>query len=164
MELNQLYGGSEKFALIEVEIEPGQAGTARDLASAFVEYDNMGGTRVMTAEVESQVSFSTRDEDVVASANQKVQADYADHRIAEAKDEVIALVDAGRRDDAAERLRDVSSMLSSMGSRYGNERVQAMAAPAAMEAERVEKEGLDNVSRKSYRAENSQVRNQQTRD
>lgn len=164
VELNQLYGGSEKFALIEVEIEPGQAGTARDLASASVAYDNLGGTRVMTTAVESQVSFTTRDEVVVANANREVQTDYADHRIAEAKDEVIALVDAGRRDDAAERLRDVSSMLSSLGSRYGNERVQAMAAPAAMEADRVEKEGLDNVGRKSYRAENSQVRNQQTRD
>lgn len=164
VELNQLYGGSEKFALIEVEIDPGKAGTGRNLATAMVEYDDLSGARMHSAAVESQVSFSRREEEVVANANLEVQSDYAENRIAEAKDEMIALVDAGRREDAAERLRSVSSMLSSLGSRYGNEKVQAMAAPAAKEAERVERDGLDNVSRKSYRAENSQIRNQQTRD
>ena len=164
IELNQLYGGSEKFALIEVEIEPGRAGTQRELASASVAYDDLSGKRQQAEGVESQVRFSAQEKDVGASANRDVQAHYAENRLAEAKDEVIELVDAGRREDAAARLQSVSSSLSSMAKQYGNTRVHDLAAPAAREAERVKKEGLDNVGRKSYRAENAQIMNQQKRD
>jgi Ca-activated chloride channel family protein len=164
VELNQIYGGSEKFALIEVEIEPGRAGTQRELASASVAYDELSGTRFVAAGIYAQVSFSAREHEVVAHANKQVQTDYAENRIAEVKDEVIALVDLGRRQDAADRLRSVSSSLEAMAKQYKNERVSVLTAPFADEAERVKADGLDNVSRKSYRAESSQIVNQQTRD
>ena len=164
VELNQLYGGSEKFALIEVEVEPGRAGSQRELARATVAYDELSGNRTVATEISAQVSFSAREQDVIEHANQDVQVAYAENRLAETKDEVISLVDAGRQEDAAARLESVSSSLSSMAKLYGNSRVRDMAAPAAVEAERVKKEGLDNVTRKAYRADNAQTVNQQTRD
>ncbi len=164
VELNQLYGGSEKFALIEVDVEPGRAGSQRELAHATVAYEELSGSRTTKKGISARVSFSAREQDVVDHANQDVQVAYAENRIAEAKDEVISLVDAGRQDEAAARLESVSSSLGLMAKLFGNSRVERLAAPAAVEAERVKKEGLDNVTRKAYRADNAQTVNQQTRD
>ena len=127
-------------------------------------YDELSGRRTTEKGIGAQVSFSAREQDVVDHANQDVQVAYAENRIAEAKDEVISLVDAGRQEDAAARLESVSSSLGVMAKLFGNSRVERLAAPAAVEAERVKKEGLDNVTRKAYRADNAQTVNQQTRD
>ena len=98
---------------------------------------------------------------VVKSADHKVQADYAANALAEAKDEAVALVDSNRRDEAAAVLRQRAQELSAMGDLYKNSAVKALAAPAAPEADRIEKEGLGNAERKIYRAESAQTRSQQ---
>jgi Ca-activated chloride channel homolog len=90
-----------------------------------------------------------------------VQADYATNRLAETKDEVVELVDAGRRGEAAERLRVVADSLNKVASTYDNHAVAELSAPAPAEAARVEAEGLDSARRKTYRAEAQQTYHQQ---
>lgn len=161
IELNQLYGGQEKFALVEVEIEPAKKGVVREVAAARVRYEDASDARPASQRARATVRFTADDAEVVRSANHRVQADYADNRLAETKDEVVALVDAGRRDEAAARLRFVGDELSVLGKTYGNTAVGSMAAPAPAEAAEVEARGLDNAKRKSYRAEAAQTVNQQ---
>jgi Ca-activated chloride channel family protein len=108
------------------------------------------------------VQFSASRAAVVGSANHRVQADYAANVLAVAKDEAVALVDANRRDQAAAVLRQKAAELKVMGETYGNARVGALAAPAAPEADRIERDGLDNAGRKIYRAESMQTRSQQS--
>ena len=99
---------------------------------------------------------------VVSSANHQVQADYAANVIAVTKDQAVVLVDGGRQDEAAQQLRQKAAELKVMGETYRNAAVAKAAAAYATEADRLETEGLDNAERKTYRAESSQIRNQQS--
>jgi hypothetical protein len=52
--------------------------------------------------------------------------------------------------------------LKEIGKVYSNTAVAVTAAAAAPEAARLERDGLDNVQRKAYRADSQQVKNQQS--
>jgi Ca-activated chloride channel family protein len=108
------------------------------------------------------VRFSADTRAVVASANAKVQTDYALNVTAQAKDSAVGLVDANRRDEAAKQLRERNAELKKMAVTYNNPAIASVVASNAKEADRLERDGLDNVARKSYRAENAQTLNQQT--
>jgi Ca-activated chloride channel homolog len=160
--LNQLYGGQEKFALIEVEVSPSKSGTEIEIARARVSYDDALNQRAAVTTAKRNVQFSSSHAVVVSSADHKVQAAYAANALAVAKDEAVALVDANRRDQAAAVLREKAHELRAMGELYKNTEVQQLAAPAAPEADRLAREGLGNAGRKIYRAESMQTRNQQS--
>ena len=160
--INQLYGGQEKFALVEVEVAPGHDGAEREIAHAQVRYENALNQDTVTLTAKRAVQFSSSRSVVVSSADHRVQADYARNAIAVAKDEAVALVDANKREEAAGLLRAKTKELRQIGATYSNSMVDAVAATAAPEADRVEKEGLSNSARKTYRADNAQTWNQQS--
>ena len=160
--LNQLYGGQEKFALVEVEVSPSRSGLEIEIARARVSYEDAINQRSATLTAERRVQFSASRSAVVESADHKVQADYAANALAVAKDEAVGLVDSNRRDQAAAVLSQKSKELRTMGEIYKNSAVLSAAAPAAVEADRLGKEGLSSAERKSYRAESAQTRNQQS--
>ncbi|MBL9214851.1 MAG: VWA domain-containing protein [Opitutaceae bacterium] len=159
--LNQLYGGQEKFALVEVELSPARPGEEREIACARVSYEDAVNDRAASLSARRNVSFSSSQEKVVASADHQVQADYAANVLAVAKDKAVELVDAGRRDEAAALLRQQAKELRAIGDTYANAAVSQSAAAAAPEADRLEREGLSNAQRKSYRADSTQVKSQQ---
>ena len=159
--LNQLYGGQEKFALIEVEVSPSDPGTEREIARARVSYQDAMSQRMATLTAQRNVQFSASRAAVISSADHKVQADYATNVMAVAKDQVIALVDSDRRDEAATVMRQRSAELRVMSEVYANPAVGKLAAAAAPEADKLKKEGLSNAERKSYRTDAQQTRNQQ---
>ncbi|AKC81644.1 hypothetical protein IMCC26134_00595 [Verrucomicrobia bacterium IMCC26134] len=161
IELNQLYGSQEKFALVEVEIDAAKPRTSREIACAEVRYENASDARPVSQSARAMVSFSAARAEVVSSANHQVQADYAANRIAETRDEVVVLIDAGRRDEAVTRLREVGSSLDKLGRDYSNSAVLSVAAPAASAAAKVEAGGLSSADRKDYRAKAQQTYNQQ---
>ncbi len=160
--LNQLYGGQEKFALVEVEVSPAQPGVELEIARAQVSYEDAISQRPTRLSAIRNVQFSASHVAVVQSADHQVQADYAVNVIAVAKDEAVALVDADRRDAAAEVLRQRTQELKKLAETYGNSAVGRVAAAAAPAAAKVEREGLDNAERKSFRAEAAQTINQQS--
>lgn len=160
--LSQLYGGQEKFALIEVEVAPSRAGSEREVARARVRYEDALNQRTASLDASRTVKFSEDRRTVVASANHEVQANYAANALAKAKDEAVALADAGKRDQAAQVIRERAEEMRKIGATYGNEVLAAAAPAAAAEADRLEKEGLSNGQRKSYRADAVSVRNQQS--
>ncbi|MGH7944362.1 MAG: vWA domain-containing protein [Opitutaceae bacterium] len=160
--LNQLYGGQEKFALVEVEVAPSKPGVELEIARARVSYENAIDQRTTTVTAKRSVQFSDSQAAVIRSADHKVQADYAANALAVAKDEAVALVDSNRRDEAAAVLRQRAQELNTMADVYKNREVRALAAPAAPEADRLEREGLGNAERKIYRAESAQTRSQQS--
>lgn len=159
--LNQIYGGQEKFALIEVEVAPNKADRQIELASAKVNYEDTLRQRTASATVKRTVQFSSSQPKVIASANHQLQADYAANVLAVAKDKAIDLADANRRDEAAKLLADSANSLSATARIYSNSAMQAVAAPAAAAASKIESEGISNSERKLFRAENMQIRQQQ---
>jgi Ca-activated chloride channel homolog len=74
--LNQLYGGQEKFALIEVEVSPTKPGVELEIARARVSYEDAVNQRAATLTAKRHVQFSSNRAVVVNSANHKVQAAY----------------------------------------------------------------------------------------
>ena len=159
--LNQLYGGQEKFALVEVEVDSARAGEDREIASANVVFEDALTQREGRVEARSAARFTASEREVVTAANRKVQADYAVNALAVAKDEAIALVDSGKRDQAAQVLRQRTDELRRMSEVYANTAVGQVAAAAAPAASKLEQDGLSNAERKSFRAEIQQTQNQQ---
>lgn len=160
--LNQIYGGQEKFALIEVEVPAGEEGAELELASACVTYDNALTSKSETGRARGAVTFSERREAVIGSANLKVQNDYADNVIAVAKDRAVELVDAREPAAAAKELRAKAAELNVTATLYGNAPMAALAKKQEVEADRLEREGLSNRERKSYRADSVQTTRQQS--
>ena len=159
--LNQLYGGQEKYALVEIEVVPPESGAECEIARARVSYDDALTRRNATLTAARTVQFSRSRSVVISSADHQVQADYAQNVIALAKDKAVELVDNGRQDEAAQEMRRQAEALQKLADTYGNVSVSAAAATMPAEAEKLERDGLDNAARKSYRAESSQVRSQQ---
>ena len=160
--LNQLYGGQEKFALVEVEVSPAQPGDEREIARARVSYDDALNQRATTLTARRSVQFSASRAVVIASADHQVQTDYAANVMAVAKDEAVTLVDTGRREAAGALLRAKAKELKKVAEEYRNADVSNLAAAAAPEADRLASEGLSNTERKSYRADSAQVKSQQS--
>ncbi len=160
VELNQLYGGQSKYVLVEVALDAGVDGARREVVRASVDYQDARNGRAGGAMAWAEVRFAPP-EAVIASANHGVQADYAAHLLAEAKEEAVALVDVGRRADAAARLRDVAAGLQDEARLYGNSVVSGLAAAVPASAAVIEREGISNSERKSLRSEAHQTYNQQ---
>lgn len=160
-ELNQLYGGQEKFALVEIEVAASRAGEERELAAASAVFEDAVTQRPVTLTMKSAARFTATEREVIASANQQVQTDYAVNVTAMAKDQAVALVDANRRDEAARRLRERNEELGRIATTYSNAAVSKVWSSNSKEADRLEREGLDNMQRKSYRTENAQSMSQQ---
>lgn len=159
--LNQLYGGQEKFLLVEIEAPAAKADEVRTLARAQATFTDASGESRQELRAEGSVRY-TRDETLVKrEANLKVQTEYAANAVAEAKSQAIALADAGRTDEAARVMRENSAQLSLVASSYANAPMAAVAAQAKKDAEEVEAKGIDNSQRKKMSAEAYQTRNQQ---
>jgi len=161
-ELNQLYGGQEKFALVEVELAASRAGEEREIATASAVFEDAITRRSVTLTMKGAARFTATEREVIASANQRVQADYAVNVTAMAKDQAVALVDANRRDEAARQLRERNDELGRIATTYSNAAVSEVWTLNKKEADRLEREGLDNAQRKTYRAENAQTQSQQS--
>jgi Ca-activated chloride channel homolog len=160
--LNQIYGGQEKFALIEVEVPANKEGATLELASARMTYDDALTNQSTTKNARSSVTFSKQREVVIGSANLKVQNDYAVNVIAVTKDRAVELVDARQPAVAAQELRAKAAELKETAKTYGNAPMAALAKKQEAEADRLEREGLSNKERKAYRSENAQTTSQQS--
>ena len=161
-ELNQLYGGQEKFALVEVEVAASRAGAEREIASATVVFEDALTQRSVNVTAWGAARFTAVEHEVVAAANRQVQTDYAVNVTAEAKDRAVALVDSNRRDEAARQLRERNVELEKIAKTYANPSVAQVWAENKKEADRLERDGLDNTQRKAYRTEAAAATAQQS--
>jgi Ca-activated chloride channel family protein len=159
--LNQLYGGQEKFALVEAEVDSARAGDEREIASASVVFEDALTQREAKVSARSAARFSGVAKEVVAAVNQAVQVDYAKNSLAVAKDEAVALVDSGRQEEAAKRIRSWEQKMAAAPAAKANLELQSVIGQNASEADRLQREGLSNEQRKLYRADSAQTASQQ---
>lgn len=161
VELNQLSGGQEKFALIEADVAPSAANRDRKIVEARLTYEDTVGQRNVTATAEKTAHFTSDRAAVLGSANFKVQTDYAQNVLALAKDRAVSLVDLHQKKEAASELRRSSERLLEMAKTYRNPAMMDVTRQTSIVADQIESQGLDNVSRKSLRTESAQTQNQQ---
>jgi hypothetical protein len=145
-----------------VQVAPRAAGSALRIAEARVSYEDAVAQKSAVASASRTVTFTSKREEVVRSANFAVQADYARNVLAEAKDRAVTLADANRKEEAAAQLRQKAEELRAMAAPYGNTSVAAVASESLDEADALRRDGMDNARRKTYRAESVQVKAQQS--
>jgi Ca-activated chloride channel family protein len=159
--LGQIYGGQEKFALVEVEVSPTRAGAEREIARARITCEDIAARRTVELVALGRARFSAAPSAVIASANHQVQADFAANRTAEVKDKAIELIDAGRQDEAAKLLRGNARFMNDYGNTYSNRGVLDLSAKNDAEAEIVVLEQFTVETRKQFRTDNANTVNQQ---
>ncbi len=161
VQMNQLYGGQQKYALIEVLIEPGIAGQNREIVRVSGNYENtLSGKPEKTLRLAS-VRFSQRQEDVRKSANRKVQKAVVENEMAVARDRALDLYNAGRKDEAVQELKQSSGKLKARSTALGF-------GDLAVEAEALEENAVEFAApaipsprKKALRSESYKVRKQQ---
>lgn len=161
--LNNLYGGQEKYVLVEVEVPAGSERDVLKLASARCTYRNLLKKSDEQAGDDVSVRFSRRERDVTASVDVTVQKDLMLNRMAEAKDEAIRQADKGDRDGAAATLSRAAGEVREKAAAYKMEAPDVMKEAEAVEAVGgyIGTKGLEGSLRKSMRTESYQRRNQQ---
>jgi Ca-activated chloride channel family protein len=122
--LNQLYGGQEKYLLLEVEV-PSQAPDRRqEVAAARVVYEDAATLAKAESSATAVVVFTASPEESYRSVDNEVQAVYARNRAAEAREEAVGLNKAGRYKDAGDAIRAVNADILSLPGASDNAQVQ----------------------------------------
>ena len=159
--LNQLYGGQQKYALVEVEVPATARDEVREIAVASCRYEDALTRKRAEATSRATVRFSLRREEVDKSANVIVQREIVVNRVALAKDRAIELNDAGKVKEAAEELKRESESLREAGRRFGLDDLVEQATALDGQAHSLKDRKMSSAERKALRTDSYQTRNQQ---
>ncbi len=159
--LNQLYGGQQKFALVEVEVEAGRAGKEVVLAEVRCDYENALTSRREQSASRVAARYTKSDVEVKASASPEVYRNVVENEIAESRDKALDLYNAGRPEEAARELKTKGEALQRQAEEVGLGKVAAPAAALEAEADELRDEGLSSTRKKEIRSESYKVRTQQ---
>ena len=161
LRMNQLYGGQNKYALVEVEVPAGRPNQEINLARVSCQYENALTARQEQSDLEVVARFSADTGEVRRSVQPEVQEAVIANEMAEARDKALDLYNAGRKDDAVRELQQRQQQIEQKSQALG---LPALAAPAealADEAQEFETDQLDSSRKKELRSESYKVRKQQ---
>ncbi|PLY02698.1 MAG: hypothetical protein C0623_03460 [Desulfuromonas sp.] len=160
--LNQLYGGQEKYALIEVMVEPGRENATQKIADARCSYENALTNKPERSMSVASVRFSKSLDDVRRSANKPVQKAVVENELAEARDKALDLYNAGKKDEAVQQLKEKKAEISSRSQALGFDDIAEEAEEELAEDEEVfAAPSMAPSVPKSIRSESYKVRKQQ---
>ncbi len=161
LRMNQLYGGQNKYSLVEVEVAAGKPEQEINLAQVRCRYDNALTAQPEQSEVQVVTRFSASTEEVQRSAKPAVQKSVIANEMAEARDKALDLYNAGRKEEAVRELQQRQAQIEEKSQALG---LPALAAPAgalADDAAEFEADDLDSSRKKSLRSESYKIRKQQ---
>lgn len=161
LSMNQLYGGQEKYALIEIEVPGGKVSERRDIATAVVTYTDSISQRSATSRGIASIRFSKERSEEDKSVNAEVSKAYELTLSAIAQDNAVALADKGRNREAAEALWQSSERLKDTGRKYKDDELLRRANETADQAARVSLQGMSKRTRKYFKTDSYQTRQQQ---
>lgn len=159
--LNQLYGGQEKYVLIEVQVNPGRPDQLQKIADARCQYENALTNRQESTAALAQVRFSQRPEEVRKSANKPVLEAVVDNEMAASRERALDLYNAGRKDEAVAEIRSSSDKLKSQSRSLGFSDLAAEAEVFEEDAATFSAPTLPSSVKKEIRSESYKVRKQQ---
>jgi len=159
--MNQLYGGQEKYALVEVRIPESKSGTRIKIARADVTYENPFSQKIEKSTGISYAKFSNDPRMVAKSTNIDVVRDYQLNLNALVQEKAIELSDQGKKKEAVKELKQSAARLKSIGTIYRDEKLLKEADDLEIQAEMIENRGMSKKSRKILRTKSYQMKNQQ---
>jgi Ca-activated chloride channel family protein len=163
IDLNQLYGGQEKYVIVKCDAAPGAVGSAREIAKAEVTYVDPKNEASKTVTGVGTVTYSADPAAVAASVNKSVLRERALNENAVRTEEALRLADRGDF-EAAQNLLELNSANSRDVQRViGRDRILAADAYMQMENVRNMNSGsYDAAERKKMKTSSFQLRNQQS--
>lgn len=161
LSFNQLYGGQEKYVLLEVEVKKAPSGEKREIAMARVTYNNAIERKQETALARAEAKFSKNRADVERSVNADVIKDYQIIQNAMSQSQAIDLAEKGKTKAAAQKLRKSEKKLRKLGKEYNDKLLLDKAEDVARQAENLESQGLTKRNRKVMRTDSYQEIQQQ---
>ncbi len=161
LRMNQLYGGQEKYALVEVQVPPSEPDTTLDLVQARCSYVNALTQTPERSSALVQVRFSASDAEVLRSVKPQVQEEVLVNEMAEARDRALDLYNAGQSEEAARALRSTGRVLRQKMDSLGLGELAPQAETLEQDAAEFEGERLDTLEKKAIRSESYRVRTQQ---
>jgi len=159
--MNQLYGGQEKYALVEIRIPEGKAGETMEIAFARISYENPFTRQRETSSGQVTARFSKDSVKVEKSANIDVKRDYQLNLNAAAQDKAIYHSDKGDTKEAVRELKKSALQLKEAGERYNDEKLLDKAEEMEQQAGKIEREGMTPTARKTLRTKAYQMKHQQ---
>jgi len=161
LSMNQLYGGQEKYALVEIQLRGGKNGQEMEIAKARVSYDNAFTLKRETASGLVSAQFSDNFKKIEKSTNVEVKREYELNRNALEQEKAIGFSDKGKIHSAVQTLKSSAEKLKDFGMKYDDREVLDEAAEMEAQAEKLEAEGMTQKSRKELRTKSYQIKNQQ---
>jgi len=161
LSMNQLYGGQEKFALVEVRMKGHKDGSSVEIAKADVSYQDPLSMKNLNTQAKATARFSQDKAKVAASTNAQVVKGYQLNLNALAQEKAIELSDQGKTKEAAQELRQSAAALEGYAGKYNDKEALEEARKAEAQADVLETEGMSKKSRKALRTESYQMKNQQ---
>ena len=162
LSLNQLYGGQEKYALIEVELPAGTEGEERKVADARCSYQDMIENRQASSEGNASVRFTGSKEEVAVGWNIDVNNSVYLNGKADAQDQAIYYADNADYDKAAEVLFINAEKLKKYAEL--NDQMQLMDEAEELEQQATQmqmEQQMAPETRKAMRSSNYVIYNQQ---
>lgn len=161
LNLNQLYGGQEKYVLVEVEVAPGKPQQQLKIADARCYYENaLTNSKEDTATL-AQVRFSENSEDVLQSANKPVIKAVVENEIAASRERALDLYNAGRKDEAVAEIQQRSLKLKTQSNSLGFSDLADDVDELEKNMETFSAPALPSSVKKEIRSESYKVRKQQ---
>ena len=163
IDLNQLYGGQEKYVIVKCDAAPGKAGDAREIAKAEVSYVDAvsGGQR--TASGVAAVTYSTDAAAVAASVNRNVVKERVFNENALRLEEAIRFADKGDFENAqlniTRNIAEVQNAQTELGDDVKLQRELKMQSETWAGSFR--RENYSPAGRKKVKASSFQLFNQQ---
>ncbi len=160
LHFNQLYGGRQKFALIEVEMPAGEAGKEQEVAVARCSYRDMLEEKQAESTGRAQVVYSASEKAVEASINNEVVAEFAMLNSAIAQDVTIAMAEEGKVEEAVQNLQFNSKELRTLGKKLNSPALLQQADDLEVQSQELREQGaMSQQQRKTMRTDSYKLRN-----
>lgn len=162
LNIKHLYAGQEKFALIEIRNPGGKARTKQEVAAITTRYQDIDSGQTYALNRTAATTFAPNRQEKEKSVNIEVQRQVVYNFIAEAHDEAVALADQGNLPQATATLSDLDDWIANNNTVWKDAEIEERRAQLESTTSTLEKQGLDNRSRKAMKSSSYQTRSQQT--
>ncbi len=168
LDMNQLYGGQQRYVLLEVEVPAQETETKLALATVTASFDDLNTSRRENVQVAAAAEVTSSRERAQASINQEVVGQAVLQEAAEANDKAIALRDEGRVEEAREVLAASNQRLNAVAEEENlpvqqKAQLRSFAAENTEAADALEDQSSWGRSRKKMRASQYEVETQRYR-
>jgi Ca-activated chloride channel homolog len=159
--LNQLYGGQEKYALLELEVTGKTHNESLEVALADARFDDALTGRSETVKGVAGVKFSHDRAEVEKSTNASVTTAHEITLSGLSQEKAILLADKKRIGEAIDELNRSASRLRSLGNKNSDSSLLRKADEMNQGAKDIEQRGWGQQQRKELRTDSYQNFNQQ---